>query len=253
MRIESMSGTGSMAAGGIGINMTSDSVSKNIQNQIAAAQKELQELSADQEMKPEEKMKKKQELQQEISSLNQQLRQHQMELRREQQKNTSMEDKLGSTERKSDTQEKETGFSAAGVQVMLSADAALKQASVYGSVATQLNGRAGVLESEIKTDSCRGADTEKKEMELADLQEKAKAAAAGQISTLAKANKKVEEAAEEEGAAASEKVNEAEEEDSSIAEREKSDSEAAIEAEKNEIRQSGNSSDVSGKNLDVRI
>ena len=44
-------------------------------------------------------------------------------------------------------------------------------------------------------DKGRGASTEKKEEELADLQAKAQAATAAQVSTLADANKKMEEAA----------------------------------------------------------
>ena len=50
-------------------------------------------------MKPfEEKMKKRQEIQQQIADLNNQLRQHQIEQRKEQQaKKTSMDDMLGGT------------------------------------------------------------------------------------------------------------------------------------------------------------
>ena len=62
-----------------------DSVSKNIQNQIANAQQKLQDLSSNEEMSLEDKMKKRQEIQQEINNLNQQLRQHQIEQRKEQQ------------------------------------------------------------------------------------------------------------------------------------------------------------------------
>ena len=58
----------------IGGNMQMDSISRNLKNQIANAQKKLQELSSNQELSLEEKMKKRQEIQQEISSLTQQLR-----------------------------------------------------------------------------------------------------------------------------------------------------------------------------------
>lgn len=68
---------------GAGLNPQADSVSRSLQNQIAQAQKELRELSSDDSMTAEEKMKKKQEIQQEIANLNQQLRQHQMEQKRE--------------------------------------------------------------------------------------------------------------------------------------------------------------------------
>ena len=42
------------------MNMQSDSVSKSIQDQIVNAQKQLQELGANKDMTPEEKMKKRQ-------------------------------------------------------------------------------------------------------------------------------------------------------------------------------------------------
>ena len=70
----------------------------------------------------------------------------------------------------------------------------LKQAKVQGSMATQIEGRASVLESEIKQDAGKG-NTEKKEEELAELKAKAQSATAAQMSTLADANKSVEEAA----------------------------------------------------------
>ena len=64
----------------MGMNQATDSYSRNIQNQIAGAQKQLQELSSNGDMTLEEKMKKRQEIQQQISDLNMQLRQHQMDL-----------------------------------------------------------------------------------------------------------------------------------------------------------------------------
>ena len=74
-----------------------DSVSKNIRNQITALQNQMQELSANKEMGVEEKMKKRQELKQQIMELQNQLRQHEIEKRQEakQESNVSMEDMLG--------------------------------------------------------------------------------------------------------------------------------------------------------------
>ena len=46
----------------MGMNQAADSYSKNIQNQIANAQKQLQELSSNEDMTLEEKMKKRQEI-----------------------------------------------------------------------------------------------------------------------------------------------------------------------------------------------
>ena len=105
-----------------------DSVSKNIQNQIANAQQKLQDLSSNEEMSLEDKMKKRQEIQQEINNLNQQLRQHQIEQRKEQQSknSSSMDDMVAGT--KNTSAKKGTGLSQAGMRAMISADSSMKQA-----------------------------------------------------------------------------------------------------------------------------
>lgn len=187
----------SVQAGNSGRIMQMDSFSRNIQNKIANAQKQLQELSSDEELSIEDKMKKRQEIQQEINNLNQQLRQHRMEQRKEQQESkNSMEDLLGGSNKTVPKSGKQgTGLSQASMQAMISADSSMKLAKAQGSVAVQMEGKAGVLESEIKMDKGRGADTEKKEEELADLQAKAQALVEAQISTLADAGKTMEEAA----------------------------------------------------------
>ena len=179
--------------GQMGMNQATDSYSRNIRNQIANAQKQLQELSSNEEMTLEEKMKKRQEIQQQISDLNMQLRQHQAEQRKEKQqaKASSMDDMIGGT--KSKAGEKGIGMSQASMTAMISADTSIKQAKVQGSVATSMEGRAGVLESEIKNN--HGADVTKKKEELADVTQKAQAATASQMNTLAEANKVMEEAA----------------------------------------------------------
>ena len=197
MTINGISGANTQTAQ-MGMNQAMDSYSKNIQNQIANAQKQLQELSSNEEMTLEEKMKKRQEIQQQISDLNMQLRQHQMEQRREKQqaKGSSMDDMLGGANAK--TGSKSAGLSQESMTAMISADTSIKQAKVQGSVATGMEGRAGVLEAEIKQDAGRGASVEKKKEELADVTQKAQAATASQMNTLAEASKAVEKAAEAE-------------------------------------------------------
>ncbi len=82
--------------GQMGMKQAADSYIRNSQNQIASAQKQLQELSSIKEMTQEEKMTKRQELQQQINDLNMQLRQYQTEQRREkQQKQSSFDDMTG--------------------------------------------------------------------------------------------------------------------------------------------------------------
>lgn len=196
MRIEGLN-VNNMQNAGINRQMGTDSVSKNIQNQIANAQKQLQELSSDKEMSIEEKMNKRQELQKQITDLNNQLRQHQIEMRREQQqaKSSSMDDMLGGTKKVSNTKNQGAGLSQASMQAIISADSAMTQVQNQGRVVTKMEGRAGVLEAEIKLDSARGGNVEAKQEELAEVQQKASAAQSSQMNVLAKANKELEEAA----------------------------------------------------------
>ena len=193
MKINGINGANTQM-GQMGMSQATDSYSRNIQNQIANAQKQLQELSSNGDMTLEEKMKKRQEIQQQISDLNMQLRQHQMEQRKEKQqaKGTSMDDMLGGT-KGGKSGSKSAGLSQASMTAMISADTSIKQAKVQGSVATSMEGRAGVLESEIKNN--HGADVTKKKEELADVTQKAQAATASQMNTLAETNKAMEEAA----------------------------------------------------------
>ena len=196
MKINGLNGANTQN-GGMNMMQLNDSVSKNIQNQIANAQKELQELSANKEMSIEEKMKKRQEIQQQITELNQQLRQHQIEQRKEQQaKKSSMEDMLGGSRKTASKSGKQgTGLSQVSMKAMISADSAMAQAKVQGSVANKMDGRAGVLEAEIKLDMARGDDVTKKKEELAEVGQKAITAETAQLNTLADANKELEAAA----------------------------------------------------------
>lgn len=195
------SGTGNnMQTVRYNMNAQADSVSKRIQEQITDAQKRMQELSADKDMTLEDKMKKRQEIQQEIANLNQQLRQHQIEQRKEQQSKNASAKENNPDSQKTDAAKQGAGFSSTGVTAILSADSSMKQARVQGSVATQMEGRAGVLEIEIKQDGSRGGDTSAKEAELAEAEQKAEDATGAQLNTLAEANRTMTEAAEEDRA-----------------------------------------------------
>lgn len=60
-----------VGSGGLaGMGQADDSYSKSIRSQIRQAQKQLQELGANENMGLEEKMKKRQELQKQITELN---------------------------------------------------------------------------------------------------------------------------------------------------------------------------------------
>ena len=193
MRI-SMNGTNAQAgiqAGRINKPMEMDSFSKSINNQIANAQKQLQVLSENKDMSMEEKMKRRQEIQQQITDLNNQLRQHQIEQRKEKQEQAA---KNAEKKESVKNENKGAGLSQANMTAIISADAALSQAKVHGSVATRMEGRAGVLEAEIKQDGSRGGNVEAKKEELAEVQQKAVAAGTSQTDTLVSASKDIEEA-----------------------------------------------------------
>ena len=194
IQINGISGANTQTAK-MGLNQATDSYGKNIQSQIANAQKRLQELSANEGMTLEEKMKKRQEIQQQISDLNMQLRQHQIEQRKERQqaKGSSMDEMPGGTNAKAGS--KSAGLSQASMTAMISAGASIKQSKVQGSVAVKMEDRAGVLESEIKLETGNDVIVAKKKEELADVTQQAQAATASQMNTLAEANQAVEEAA----------------------------------------------------------
>lgn len=199
MTVNGVNGAG-MAAGSAGMSQGSDPVSKNLQRQIADAQKKLQELSDNKDLSSEEKMKKRQELQQTINDLNMQLRQHQIDERRAKQKEQeSFDDMLGGEQKiGKEDEEASVTISAAGMEALISAGAAMDQAKVHGSVATKMEGRAGVLKAEIALDSARSGESAvaAKKAELADVEKTAMDAVSSQMSSLAEADKAMEKASD---------------------------------------------------------
>lgn len=189
MMIGSVGSGSGVPAGVYGAGQTMDSYSKNIQKQIEQTQKQMQELSQNSEMTAEEKMKKRQELQQKITDLNNQLRQHQMDLRREkQQEERALSEESTEMGKNGQSPAAGSGFSTTAMKAMVSADASMKQAQVQRGVAVSMKGRAGVLEAEIKQDAGRGQSVEAKKEELANVNQKAAAAEASQMSMLKEAN-----------------------------------------------------------------
>lgn len=200
MRIE-----GSGAAGGAfpaGGAQQTDAQSKQIQNQIENARKELQQLSQNKDLSIEEKLKKKQELNTKISDLQNQLRAHQQELRaREQQEREAKASRTEVNRSRMRRDEAATvGISREGMRALIAAGSSMKQADVQGSVAASMEGRAGVLESEISTDAARGSSgsLEKKKEELADIEQKAADATAAQMGSLGEALESAQQAKNEE-------------------------------------------------------
>lgn len=200
MTVNGINGIGAQPAmGGAGAAEQTDPTCKNLQQQIERLQQELKEVSANQEMPAEAKMKKRQELQKQISELQIQLRQRQIEVKREEREKkkeeSSFDDLLGT---KGQNAAQSVGLSADSMTAMISADQSVKQANVQGSTATKMEGKANVLETEIALDSARGGDTSRKQAELSDVTATAQKAEASQLSTLAEAGEALQDAAKSE-------------------------------------------------------
>ncbi|MCM1122261.1 MAG: FlxA-like family protein [Eubacterium sp.] len=203
MIISGVSGSGIQpGAMEMGAEGQADAVSKDLQKQIEQLQKQMKELSANQEMPMEVKMKKRQELQKQISDLEVQLRQHQMEVKREaamkkREEKGSMDDLLGTKKQGRQGDSQGSGMSAGSMEALISADTSMKQAGVHGSTAKKMEGRANVLETEIQLDRGRGgsSNADFKEEELARIKETAQQATASQMESLAQASEAAQNAA----------------------------------------------------------
>lgn len=172
-----------------------DAYSKNIQNRIANAGKQMQELGENKELSLEEKMKRRQEIQQQINDLQNELRRHQIEQRKEKQpkSSSSADDMFGGSDQSAGSS-KGTGMSTASMQAIISADSSMKQVKAQGAAKTQMDDRASVLKAEIKLDSGRGGNVDKKMEELSEAESKARDLENNQMSTIADINKQLKEA-----------------------------------------------------------
>lgn len=203
MNIKGVSGTGAQpGVMGMGAGEQMDAVSKDLKNQIENLQKQMKELSSNQEMPMEAKMKKRQELQKQISDLEVQLRQHQMEVKREaamkkREESGSLDDLMGTRQQTAKEDSQGAGMSLGSMEALISADTSMKQASVHGSTARKMEGRAGVLKAEIALDSSRGGNVDLKKEELAKTEAIAEQAAASQMEAFAQAGKTIQEAAKD--------------------------------------------------------
>lgn len=205
MQINGVNGAGMQNQSNIrGIGQEADAYSRQLQKQISDAQKKLQDISSDESLSQEEKVKKRQEIQQEINNLNIQLRQHQIELRREKQEQKNSDSAVteltggGKNAKAGKSGGQTQAMSEAGMSAIISADAAVKQANIQGNVANRMENRAEVIKSEIKMES---GDVSDKEKELAEVEKRAAAAVSSQTHTLKDANgelKKAEDSEEQE-------------------------------------------------------
>ena len=217
-----ISGTNSVSAatGAIGmdagIGSQADPMVRDLQRQIEDLQNRMKELSSRPELTAEMKAKKRQEIQKQISDLEMQLRQRQIEVKREammkkRQENNSMNEMLGTKQQAKKSGKQSTGLSAGSMEAMISADASMKQADVHGSIARTMEGKAGVLEAEIKQDEALGFSVPGGKREaLAEVQAKADEATSAQMGALAQANEAAQKAAEADKDQNAEKTDESE-------------------------------------------
>lgn len=206
MNVNGINNTGlqpNTAGMGAGPGGQTDPVSKDLQNQIEKLQQDLKEISANQDMPTDAKMKKRQEIQQQISELQIQLRQHQIEVRKEERQKkkeeSSFDDLMGTKPQEKQSVSQNIGMSAGNIEAMISADVSVKQANVNGGTAKKMEGRANVLEVEISLDRSRGGSSNVglKEAELAKAKESAEKATASQMDSLAQASETLQNAAKE--------------------------------------------------------
>lgn len=210
-------GTTNMEAGMFSRAGAGDMVSKNLQSQIASAQKQLQELSSNDRMSVEEKRKKRQELQKQIADWNNQLRQHQIEERKKKQQ----EQKKANTDtrqKQNTTQGAGNGLSGESMQAMIGADVSVKQAKIQSSTTGRMEGKARVLETEAKNSS--EVVAERKQEEAGDLQAKVQTAVQAQMDTLAEAEDSLAKAADQNKAGTENKTDKEDKTDNTDAGRE---------------------------------
>ncbi len=205
MNVNGIDGAGMQPkTAGMGADGQMDPVSKDLQKQIEKLKNDLKEISANQDMPTEAKMKKRQEIQKQISDLEIQLRQHQMEAKREERQKkkeeSSFDELTGTKPQKKQGNGQTAGMSTGNMEAMISADTAVKQANVNGSTAKKMEGKANVLKAEMQLDSGRGGSSNVglKEAELAKANETAQKATASQMESLVQAGETLEKAAKDE-------------------------------------------------------
>lgn len=165
-----------------------DAISKSIENEISDIQRQRQQVSK-QDLSVDEKMKKRQELQQEISRLNNQLRQRQAEARRKQNKeeteneldaeNVKIDDDKKTqidASQKDEAKEKETERKSVEMQdsktekvkehTVVSAETAISQSRLQNMVTSGIRNDIKILQGEIRQDKARGENVDDKKEQL---------------------------------------------------------------------------------------
>ena len=130
------------------------------------------------------------------------------------------------------------------MQAIISAGSALTQVQRQGSVVTNMKGREGVLGAEIKLDSARGGNVEKKQEELEEVQKRLNQVQSTQMDILSEASKKLEEARKED--------QKAEEKAEKVAKKKEAEKKKVDQkADKKDIENVADTENVEGVNIDA--
>lgn len=183
---------------------------KNLLNQIAELQKQIQSLSENESLDPKAKSEKKQELQKQIANINAEIRQIKIQEQKDKQSAAKP------TEAKPEPKKFKDGFDEDDASALLSASSSLERSQVIGSVIRKSEGRARILTAEIETDRSRGADTSAKERELEKTEEHIKSAKKD-LGVEAKNVDEKEEEGSEEASKSKDKAEDGEERKGSVA------------------------------------
>lgn len=263
MRIGASTGTHSTANHQVQntSNTNQDSRMKAIQDQITNVQQQLQSLSNNDGMSAEAKKNKRTELEQQLQDLNRQMMQRKTEIQQEKMEKAAAESDTRDSAQDIDGQ-KSAVMGTASMQSLISADASMKQVNSVQAVKTDMEGKAGVLEIEIKLDSSRGGSTAKKAEELANLNGRIHDATAGMMNKISDIKTTLEESKEDDGAGDEEKKDKVEEgnqkaglieADSELAANKEGSEASQAEPQENSTQQKKNRNQEKGQYVDVKL
>ncbi len=177
-----------------------DSVSRNIENKIFDMQRKMQQLSSEEDISEEEKMRERQELQQEIARLNAKLRQQQAEADREKRQEELAKEAQAEAETENRGVEyirsTDNKSASTDTEEMISAEHSARQISDRGKIVAKIEGGIVVLKGEIKQDEIRGEDVEGKKAELAKQEKRAQRASSPHITVLDETRESMKKAAQ---------------------------------------------------------
>lgn len=178
-----------------------DTVAQGLQRQIQRTEEQIAKLSEQENLTPEEKQKKKKELEEKLNSLKQQLQQHEIEKKKAEQeeKTRKIQEELEKKEaerREQRGEEERNGMSNAGMHAMIFAGKSMEQANAIHRVKTSMEGEAHRLKGAIAAEESRGGDVSELKSQLGELEGRIGEVTADIVKKYGEANQKMKQAAE---------------------------------------------------------